>query len=359
VPDVDAQGRERRSGEVILIGRTAAVEAVRNAGYAIIATRPLAAFGETLARIRVDNGQSIDTIVQQLRALAPDASVAPNHLFRPSEAEKAAAPLATTVARTAAASSGTERTATLGIIDTGVEAARLPDPHAIVATWSSDTTNYIPRAHGTAVAAIASTEGADLAVADVFGVDANNNLIASADAIAAAVDWLMSTHVPVLNISIEGPDNLVLAHVIRKATDRGAMIVAAAGNAGPAAPPVYPAAYPNVIAVTAVDDNDRIYPRANRGDYIAFAARGVRVPVTASATGQTLVSGTSFATPIVAAELARRAADAPGAKPQALLLSLQHDALDLGAPGWDPVFGWGRITAQAPARFSFSSPPTR
>ncbi len=234
----------------------------------------------------------------------------------------------------------------IGIIDTGADTAWPALATAVIQRRCLAGGDYTSRAHGTAVAEIAAAQGARLAVADVFGVDENNKLIASADAIAAAIDWLLSQRVTLMNISIEGPDNVVLAHVVRSAVAQGAMIVAAAGNGGPAASPVYPAAYPHVIAVTAVDDEDHVYPRANRGDYVAFAARGVRVPVSYGPKGPSAVSGTSFAAPAVAAELAARLADAERADPEAVLAGLQRDAVDLGAPGRDPIFGWGRITSR-------------
>jgi subtilisin family serine protease len=59
------------------------------------------------------------------------------------------------------------------------------------------------------------------------------------------------------------------------------VLIAAAGNAGPNSPPEFPGAYPSVIAVTATDSRDVLYPGANRGNYIAVAAPGVDVLVPA------------------------------------------------------------------------------
>jgi minor extracellular protease Epr len=75
--------------------------------------------------------------------------------------------------------------------------------------------------------------------------------------------------------SFAGQANVVVA--LRGAMARHVVVVAAAGNDGPAAPPPFPAAEPGVIAVTAVDSHSRPYADGNRGDYVQFAAPGVRV----------------------------------------------------------------------------------
>ncbi len=90
------------------------------------------------------------------------------------------------------------------------------------------------RTHGTLVSEIVARSGARLTIADVFGVDGDNRLIAPAAAIASAIDWMVANGVRVINISIEGPDNFVLAHVIKRALAADVAIVAAAGNGGPA-----------------------------------------------------------------------------------------------------------------------------
>ena len=61
------------------------------------------------------------------------------------------------------------------------------------------------------------------------------------------------------------------------------MLIAAAGNAGPNSPPLFPAADPNVIAVTATDVDDGLFRGANRGKHIAVSAPGVEVLVPAAA----------------------------------------------------------------------------
>ena len=334
----DTAGRERVRREVLMVADPRSIDTVRDAGFTIISARPLTAFGETLARIRVRRGRSIEQVISELQALAPLASIAPDHLFRPSGDDVIATTVAPVPAPIVAANAGH-----VGVIDTGADVSWPALTHSIVQTEGFADGGYTSRTHGTLVSEIVARSGAHLTVADVFGVDGDNRLIAPAAAIASAIDWLVASGVRVINISIEGPDNVVLAHVIKRALAADVAIVAAAGNGGPAAAPAFPAAYPGVIAVTAVDENGQVYRRANRGDYIAFAARGVHVESEyESATSKTkTVSGTSFASPVVAAAIARRLE--AGADVGGVIDSLKSEARDLGAPGRDAIYGWGEL----------------
>jgi minor extracellular protease Epr len=337
--DVDrgVDGHERRQGEVLMIGSDAAVAAVRAAGYGVITEHRLKAFDEVLARVRLAPGESVERAISRIQALAPEASAAANHLFRPSQAIGSGAAPGSPALVAANRDSG----ARVGIIDTGADRQWPLLAGAVLDAQSFTGADYSPREHGSLVAAIGSANGARLAVADVFDSDAEHQLIAPADAIARAVDWLISERYPVINISIEGPDNEVLAHVIKRALAANVVLVAAAGNGGPAAAPAYPAAYPGVIAVTAVDEQGRVYRRANRGGYIAFAAGGVHVENRYSKASSATVSGTSFAAPRVAAEIASRLAAQPRPEVQQVLDRLHSEAVDLGEAGRDPVYGWG------------------
>jgi len=73
------------------------------------------------------------------------------------------------------------------------------------------------------------------------------------------------------------PYDAMLQLAMKKAHDQGIVLIAAAGNAGPKSPPLYPAADPHVIAVTATNENDRPFALANQGPQIAVAAPGVNI----------------------------------------------------------------------------------
>ena len=138
--------------------------------------------------------------------------------------------------------------------------------------------------HGTAIASLLIGHGlaghteaagllpaADLYAAAVFARDGDRSE-ASAFAIAGALDWMAANQVRVVNISLSGDANSLLEIAAQRAAAKGAVLVAAAGNGGPGAPPAYPAALPGVIAVTAVDQEGHVYSKANQGSYIAFSA---------------------------------------------------------------------------------------
>ena len=120
-------------------------------------------------------------------------------------------------------------------------------------------------------------------------------------------------------------------------------MLAAAGNGGADAPPVYPAAQAGVVAVTALDAKLQPYAHANRGDYIAFAAPGVDVWAATPGGGGKYQSGTSYAVPFATAVFAAAKAAQPRAAPTRWTRSSLRAREDLGAPGKDKVFGWGLI----------------
>jgi subtilisin family serine protease len=129
----------------------------------------------------------------------------------------------------------------------------------------------------------------------------------AADRIAAALGWLDHQDVGVVNISLVGPSNALLARAVAAMQARGHLLVAAVGNDGPAAPPLYPASYPGVVGVTGVDRRGRPLPEAARGPQVKFAAPGSQMVSAAPGTPPyRQVRGTSFAAPIVAALLAQR-----------------------------------------------------
>jgi subtilisin family serine protease len=142
---------------------------------------------------------------------------------------------------------------------------------------------------------------------------------------------------------LSGPRNPAVANAIARITRKGHTIVAAAGNDGPAAPPVFPGAYDGVVGVTAVDVANRIYRYANRGNHVDFAARGVAVTAIDAKGGVRDATGTSFAAPVVAARLAAQLRLPDRTAAQKAIRALEVEARDLGPPGRDPIYGVGLI----------------
>ena len=166
--------------------------------------------------------------------------------------------------------------------------------------------------------------------------------------ILRAVDWLSAEGVEIINVSLAGPRNKLLDRGLGHAADNTMVLVAAAGNEGPTAPPQYPAAFPFVLAVTAIDYTLEVYDRAVQGAQIDVAAPGVDILLEEEGALRVL-SGTSAAAPFVTAAIA---AD-PGLtalEVTAVRERLAGQAQDLGAAGRDPVFGAGLITSPEPCR---------
>jgi subtilisin family serine protease len=154
----------------------------------------------------------------------------------------------------------------------------------------------------------------------------------------------------VLNLSFAGPPDPLFHRAVKAAYDRRTIIVAAAGNAGPVAPPAYPAAYEEVIAVTATDSADRLYSQANHGAYIAIAAPGVDILAPSVGRAHELRTGTSFAAAHVSGIIALMLERNPQLSPETARMALIAAASDLGPPGRDDEFGAGRANAYGSLR---------
>ncbi|HEX4571479.1 MAG TPA: S8 family serine peptidase, partial [Dongiaceae bacterium] len=108
-----------------------------------------------------------------------------------------------------------------------------------------------------------------------------------------------------------------------------------------------PGALPEVIAVTAVDQQGAVFAGANRGSYIAFAAPGVRIWVPTSDGQGRYETGTSFAVPFVLGTAALETMRGAPADADGLRLRLAAKARALGASGRNPTYGYGLVQASA------------
>lgn len=246
----------------------------------------------------------------------------------------------------------------VGIIDTALKLdhpafKKAVDNQRIIARNFLPEQVAEPDAHGTAIAGLLVGQGdelrpllpgAHLYAASVFYARKDFAEGASMMNLIRALDWLLSEKVSLINMSLAGPDNHILANVIAKTLANGTAIVAAVGNEGPAAPPLFPAAYPGVVAVTAVDNKQKIYRWANRGDQVYFAAPGVNILSARANGGYGRESGTSMAAPVVSAFLACNMQQHD--RDEALTL-LSAKAIDLGKPGRDAIFGVGLLDPAA------------
>lgn len=248
--------------------------------------------------------------------------------------------------------------ARVGMLDTAVDAQHPALAGRALRQFRAAPGRATPQdaEHGTAVAALlVGSPGsgfpgllpeATLVAADVFARDKKGRLYTDAASLARGLDWVAGQNVAVINLSLTGPSGGVLHTAVRRVSKLGIAVVAAAGNQGPQAPPQYPAAYPEVIAVTAVDRHSRVYVKANQGPYVSLSAPGVGIWTAGAGGAGVFREGTSFAAPFATAAVALLRARRPELPPDALLAHLRTLARDLGPPGQDPIYGSGLLQLQ-------------
>ncbi|HEY0746100.1 MAG TPA: S8 family serine peptidase [Steroidobacteraceae bacterium] len=235
---------------------------------------------------------------------------------------------------------GARAVARIGLVDSGIDLSHPVFRGSQIHTWGC-ADRPVASTHGTAVASLLTGRGAgELYAADVYCGRPTGGAV---DALAAAFAWLAQQQVAVINVSLVGPDNATLAQVVRALTSRGFLLVAAVGNDGPAAPPLYPASYPRVVGVTAVDAHRRVLIEAARGNQVMFAAMGADMVAADNGGKYSPVRGTSFAAPIVAVLLARGLAAPDIEGSEAAVQELARRAIDLGPPGRDLTYGYGLV----------------
>lgn len=347
----DAEGRPVVRGEVLAVGVSAeALEQARRAGFRLRSHQVIRGLGLATAVLATPRGLPAREALARLRTLDPAGRYDLNHIYVEGGAAGAPRP-----GMAAAASSG--RGLRIGLID-GTALRTHPALRSSSMTQSAFADGGARvTAHATAVASLiagsapgfhGAAPGAELFVADVYGATPRGG---SALAVARALGWLVRSRTPVISISLVGPPNRVLEAAVAAAVARGHLIVAAVGNDGPAAPPLYPAAYPGVVAVTAVDGRRRPLPEAGRGAHVAFAAPGVEMLAAGLDGGFLAVRGTSFAAPLAAGRLARLHATPDSASAARAVAGLALQAVDAGAKGRDPVFGRGLVALDDAVRF--------
>ena len=270
-------------------------------GFRVIGNSNDTNLGLHSVQLAVPRGMSVKSARRLIAKVAPRLQVDFDHVYEP--AGGTLIPLNAALASSAAAAHGR----VIGMIDGGVASSRSLAGSQIEQRGFAGTAKAT--GHGTAVASLlvgnegpfhGAATGAQLYVADVYG---GSRAAGSATAIVKAVGWLASHRPQVINISLVGPSNKLVERAIEIVQARGIQVVAAVGNDGPAAPPQYPASYPGVLAITAVDAHGRALPEAGRAKHLDFAAPGADMAAALPGQGYARVRGTSFAAPLAAARL--------------------------------------------------------
>jgi hypothetical protein len=342
--------------------------AIGRLGFAVLDERRLASLRLTIARLRVPRHMKAPAARTLLASRYPGILIDLNALYRPQGQIVLPAPdYPAKLIGWGHAPDGCGQGVRIGLLDTAVDPATpgLSEADIVQRSFLPADAKTASMDHGTAIASIlvgrhsggggGLLPGAELAVANVFDADPDGTPIADVVALVSGLDWLVGRGAPVINMSFAGDANGVGALALRRAMARHAIVVAAAGNGGPTAPPAFPADEPGVIAVTAVDNHSQPYADANRGDYIEFAAPGVRIWTPGPTSPGSYHTGTSFAVPFVTAAAAARLANGAPADADRIADSLAKTAIDLGQPGKDAVFGHGLIQSANPCSASAST----
>jgi subtilisin family serine protease len=364
--EADPNGAPILRGEVVAFSPSdAALGRARAAGFNVARERALDGLDARLVVLQAPRGMSTRRALERLRGLDPDGEYDFNHLYMDSgvvekatgEAPVTDAPGPQMVGHAGAAAhaashadAGTHSDAAVrvGLVDGGVDTTHAVFRDIVIHQHGCSGTP-VPAAHGTAVASLmigrspqfhGAAPGSELYSADVYCGLATGGAV---DAVADALAWLVRERVPVINVSLVGPPNVMLENVVRMVIAHGHVIVAAVGNDGPAAPPLYPASYPDVVGVTAVDAHQRALFEACRGKQVKFSAPGADMSAANPAQSYAVVRGTSFASPIVAGLLAEALGQPDRAAAQRAVSDLAAHAVDLGAPGPDPIYGFGLV----------------
>lgn len=316
--------------------------------------------GHTLYRWRVDDGRPVADVIRDLQTEADISAAQPNFTFTLQDQARGVAPREGDPAQYAVAKlhvSEAHHLATgyhvvVAVIDSAIDTTQPELQGVIVGSFDAVGGTVKPDSHGTAMAGAIAAHGRLIGVAPrvtllavrAFGDTAKGEQATTFN-VVKALDWAVAHGARVINMSFAGPQDPVLQAALAKAREKGAVLVAAAGNAGPRSPPLYPAADPNVIAVTATDANDKLFAKANRGSYIALAAPGVDVLVPAPDAGIQLTSGTSVAAAEVSGIVALMLERDRSLTPDQARIALMATAKQLGATPRDDDFGAGLANA--------------
>ena len=252
----------------------------------------------------------------------------------------------------------------IAVVDTGIESTH-PDLIANVkggVRYVSGTAgNYNDdNGHGSHVAGTIAALNNGIGVvgvapnASLYGVKVLNSQGSGwCSDIIAGIDWSNAYRMNIITMSLGGCGIQSVHDAIIRADNSGIVLVAAAGNSGGSIS--YPAAYDEVIAVTATDINNYIAVFSSRGPKAELAAPGVNIYSTYKGGGYATLSGTSMATPHVTGVVALLLAttipvtydlDGDGKwDPIEVRNKLHASATDLGDAGRDSLYGYGLVNA--------------
>jgi subtilisin family serine protease len=331
----------------------------RRLNLSTVATHTFNLSGGTLFRFRINDGRPVGDVIRALEA--ENVGVAqPNYVFRLQQdaalAARSSAGDPTQYVVTKLRLVDVHRIAlgsnvTVAVIDSEIDGTHPELAGAVVDEFDAIGNRDKPHSHGTGMAgAIAAhrkligvAPGVRILAIHAFSSNGNETAQATSEHILAGIDWAIQKGAKIINMSFAGPDDPMLQLALQKARDQGIILIAAAGNMGPKSPPLYPAADPNVIAVTATDVNDQILPQANQGPYIAVAAPGVDILEPAPNGSYQVTTGTSVAAAHVSGIVALMLEHDPNLDANTVRDVLTSSAQHHTPKGRDDAFGYGIV----------------
>src|SRR5262245_32650505 len=322
----------------------------------------------TLYRWRIPDPRSVAAVVRSLEGDRLVASAQPNYLFALQQDQTTAGgdPAQYSLAKLhllQAHALAKGANVLVAVIDSGVDVNHSDLAGSVAETFDAIPAAGTPHKHGTAIAGLIAAHGKLLGAAPsarILAVRAFDPREAGAEGttfnILKGIDWAVSRGANVINMSFAGPPDPAIRRSLEVARRKGIVLVAAAGNAGVNSPPLYPAADPNVIAVTATDADDKLFEQASRGRHIALAAPGAQVLVAIPDNGYEMSSGTSYSAAEVSGIVALMLQRKPGLTPDQVRTLLRATARDLGPKGPDAMYGAGLANAYG-ALMAETAPP--
>lgn len=310
--------------------------------------------GTTMFRWTIPDGRSVSSVVRSLEQDSQILSVQPNYRYLLQQSGtgegiqyavgKLNLPRAHELAK--------GNSILVAVIDSGIDPTHPELAGAIADSFNPAGGDGAPHSHGTGIAGgiVAKSRLTGVAPrARILAVRAFDPTDTGAEGttfnILKGLEWASGKGARVINMSFAGPRDPIMTRALAAAHKKGIVLIAAAGNAGPKSPPLFPAADANVIAVTATDAQDRLFPRANRGNHVAIAAPGVDVVLPTPGGSYQMATGTSFAAALVSGIAALILEREPSLSPDSVRRVLLSTAHDLGPAGRDKDFGAGLADA--------------
>lgn len=259
-------------------------------------------------RYRIEGKRSVVAIVAALEADPRIATVQPNYLYTLqgertsglSEAQYAIPEMRLNEAHVISNGAKT----LVAVIDSGIDRDHPEISNAVKDGFDAGGAKGNPAVHGTAVAGIIAAhaeltgvapQARILAVRAFGGADVKAAARGTTYDILAGIEWSELHGARIVNMSFAGPPDPDLSRELADGARRGVIFIAPVGNEGRSAKPLYPAAYENVIAVTATDRSDGVFKDANHCPATCVAAPGVDVLVAEPGDAYGVLSGTSMA----------------------------------------------------------------